>query len=116
MRHRTVMLIVAGLLIIAALSFEARRLWRRCGDEEIAGLLAKVLPRDTDGDGIVISNARLLAGQFFAFPYQCEADTTPLRGNVDLSKQSWQHIQYTVSHIDGMQHVSLVQAASAAGQ
>ncbi len=109
MRHRSSIFILCGLLLAVAIAYQARRLWRRCGDEEVMALLAQLLPRDTHGDGVIITGARLLARQFLSFPYQCEADTRPVRGNVDLSKRGWQHVQYMVSTLDGRRRVSLSQ-------
>jgi hypothetical protein len=108
MRRRTVMLLGGSLLLAGAIADETSRLWNRCENEDVTVMLAKLIPRDRDGDGVFIIGARLTEGQLFASPYECEADTTPIRGNVDLSKKAWQHLRYMVSMVDGVRHVILL--------
>jgi hypothetical protein len=108
MPRRTVMLLGGSLLLAGAIAYETSRLWNRCENEDVTVMLAKLIPRDRDGDGVFIINARLSEGQLFAYPYQCEVDTTPIRATVDLSKKVSQHLRYMVSMVDGVRHVILL--------
>ncbi|WP_158746688.1 hypothetical protein [Acidisphaera sp. L21] len=94
-----------GLGVGGLLWFGMVHLRDRCGRGSVTDMLAKVIPHDQDNDGLVISNAHLLRGQFFAFPYQCEADSTPLRGGIDLTEQRWKHVEFEVSQLNG--HIAL---------
>ena len=90
-----------GLGLIGAASLEAVHLQHRCRTVDVTDSLASHLPKDKDGDGVVISNAHLMAGQFFSFPYACEADATPLRSGIDLSAQAWTHFEFEVFTLAG---------------
>jgi hypothetical protein len=109
MSRRVVPGIVAALLALAGLlAYAGHRLSDRCGVDPIIEQLTAMLPKDQDGDGFVVSNIQLAPDQFFAWPYRCEADVTPIRGNVDLSQKQWQHVQYEVSGGEARSHVRLL--------
>ncbi len=97
-----------GLGLVAAASLEIVHLQHRCRSGDVTDSLARRIPKDKDDDGVVISNARLMAGQLFSFPYACEADATPLRSGIDLSAQPWTHFEYEVSTLAGKLDVKLL--------
>ena len=104
-------IIVTGclsLVLIGAASLGVVHLQRRCRSDAVTDSLARHIPKDKDEDGVVIFNARLMAGQLFSFPYACEADATPLRSGIDLSKQAMTHVEYEVSTLAGKLDVKLL--------
>jgi hypothetical protein len=107
-RRRTVLLLGGSLLLAGVIAYQTFRMWHRCRNEDATAILVKLIPRDPDGDGVFIIGARLSEGQLFAYPYQCEADTMPIRGNVDLSKKARRHLRYIVSMVGGVRHVILL--------
>jgi hypothetical protein len=104
-----VIVIASTSVSIGAIVAQANHMLNRCGDEQVTHMLAKLIPRDHDGDGVFILKPHLSEGQLFAFPYQCEASTMPIRGNVDLAMKKWQSVKYAVSTRGNTRHVDLVQ-------
>ncbi len=97
-----------SLALIGAASLGIVHLEHRCRQPEVTDSLAAHIPKDKDGAGVVISNARLMAGQLFSFPYACEADATPLRGGIDLTTQTWTHFKFEVFTLAGKLDVKLL--------
>jgi hypothetical protein len=108
-RGQTAVLIVGALLLsVGAGAYQTHRVRGRCTGPSAEDQLLKSLPVDKNHDGFVIANAHPSTWQIFASPVTCEADVTPIVGNVDMGGQPWRHVTYRVSTNDGRSSVSLL--------
>ena len=107
-----------GLTAFAAVAaagftwFGITQLENRCRQEDVTDSLARQIRKPNEPNGVLISNAHLASGQLFSFPYECEADSTPLRSGIDLSAQAWSHVKFQVLKVAGKVDVKLLGPAS----
>jgi hypothetical protein len=96
--------VLAIVAVIVGAGYVAQRLATRCDSEEALRDLVRLLSSGTEGHGLIVFNVHATEGHL---PSQCEADTVPIRGNVDLSRKPTGHVGFSVSG-DGERRVTLL--------
>ena len=102
-----------AVVAVAGLSwFGFTHLEHRCLRPDVTDALAGQIRQGNSPVGVLISNAHLASGQLFSFPYECEADSTPLRSGIDLSAQAWTHVKFEVLKVAGKLDVKILGSTS----